>query len=85
MLFTVKAADIRQPVDAPESIKQDPLFQMLVNDGSLSVPGNGKGIKSPENETEKKVERRARKKPETEPESAIDAAKDNDPAEMKEA
>ena len=37
LLFRITRNDLGLFVDAPESIKQDPLFQMLVNDGSLEA------------------------------------------------
>ncbi len=38
LLHKITPADLGLFHDAPESIKQDPLFQMLVNDGSIKFP-----------------------------------------------
>ena len=37
VLFTIKPADLNRFLDAPESIRQDPLFDMLIHDGSIQA------------------------------------------------
>ncbi len=36
-VFQVRPADIREFLYPPESIKEDPLYQMLLNDGSIAI------------------------------------------------
>jgi len=50
LLFRITRNDLGLFVDAPESIKQDPLFQMLVNDGSIKFPEDAKTNKALEND-----------------------------------
>jgi hypothetical protein len=50
LLFRLTRNDLGLFVDAPESIKQDPLFQMLVSDGSIKFPEDAKTNKALEND-----------------------------------
>jgi len=50
LLFRITRNELGLFVDAPESIKQDPLFQMLVNDGSIKFPEDAKTNKALEND-----------------------------------
>ncbi len=58
VLYTIRQDQLLQPLtDAPESIRQDPLFGMMVADGSLEVVGNKEDLKRAENDPEKKPEK----------------------------
>ena len=75
VLYSIKPADLRMVQDAPESIRQDPLFAMLVRDGSLRVPESKEELKLLENEPKEKT-------PAAEPSEADQApAKESAPAE----
>ena len=50
VLFTFEPHQLMTVVEAPESIRQDPLFDMLVRDGSLTVPGTKAELKKLEND-----------------------------------
>ena len=56
VLFAIRAADRMSFIEAPESIRQDPLFDMLVNEGSLETPTSKAEQKKLENDPEKKPE-----------------------------
>ena len=56
VLFAIRPADRMNFLEAPESIRQDPLFDMLVKDGSLETPGTKAEQKKLENDPEKKPE-----------------------------
>ncbi len=58
VLFAVTPADLLKPLtDVPESIRQDPLFGMLVADGSLDVVEKKEDLKRLENDPDKKPEK----------------------------
>ena len=38
MIFRIGREDLNHYVEPPESIRQDPLFQMLLDDGSIKFP-----------------------------------------------
>ena len=58
VLFTVDPGDLLKPLfDVPESIMQDPLFGMLVADGSLDVVEKKEDLKRAENDPDKKPEK----------------------------
>ena len=79
ILFTVRPGDLLRPMEVPDSICQDPLFGMLVRDGSISVPGNKEELKQLENDPEA-VPAAEEKKP-----AAKAKAKPDSPAEEKPA
>ena len=56
VLFAIRPADRMSFIEAPESIRQDPLFDMLVSDGSLETPNSKAQQKKLENDPEKKPE-----------------------------
>ena len=49
-LFRITHQDLGLFLDAPDSIRQDPLFQMLVDDGSIKFPEDAKSNKVLEND-----------------------------------
>ena len=55
VLFAIHPADLMSFIDAPESIRQDPLFDMLVRDGSVKIPSNKDEIRKLENDPVQKV------------------------------
>ena len=57
VLFAVHPADRCVFLDAPDSIRQDPLFNMLLNDGSLELPTTREKQKQLENDPMKKPEK----------------------------
>ena len=58
VLFTVDPGDLLKPLfDVPESIMQDPLFGMLVADGSLDVVEKKEDLKRAENDPDIKPEK----------------------------
>ena len=54
VLHTIQPADLRGVTEVPDSIRQDPLFDMLVRDGSLRVPETKEELKQLENDPEAK-------------------------------
>jgi len=50
LLFRITPHDLGLFVDAPESVKQDPLFQMLVDDGSIKFPEDARSTRTLEND-----------------------------------
>ena len=50
LLFRITQHDIGLFVDAPEAIREDPLFQMLVNDKSIKFPEDAKTNRALEND-----------------------------------
>ena len=50
LLFRITQHDIGLFVDAPEAIREDPLFQMLVNDNSIKFPEDAKTNRALEND-----------------------------------
>ena len=58
VLYTIRQDQLLKPLtDAPESIRQDPLFGMLVAEGSLEVVEKKEDLKRAENDPEKKPEK----------------------------
>ena len=57
VLFAIRPADRMSFIEAPESIRQDPLFDMLLRDGSLETPTSKADQKKLENDPEKKPEK----------------------------
>ena len=57
VLFTIHPADRGVFLDAPESIRQDPLFDMLLSDGSLELPTIREKVKQLENDPMKEPEK----------------------------
>ena len=57
VLFAIRPADRMSFIEAPESIRQDPLFEMLLSDGSLETPTSKADQKKLENDPEKKPEK----------------------------
>ncbi len=58
VLFTVAPGDLLKPLfDVPEGIRQDPLFDMMVADGSLDVVEKKEDLKRAENDPDKKPEK----------------------------
>ncbi len=55
VLHTIQPADLRGVTEVPDSIRQDPLFDMLVRDGSLRVPETKEELKQLENDPVQKV------------------------------
>ncbi len=56
LLFRVKAQDLLKPLEAPESIMKDPIFRMLVKEGTLSAVESKTDRKLAENNPEKLLE-----------------------------
>ena len=56
-VFTVTPRTRLTFQEAPESIREDPLFQMLLEDRSIEVSDNGPRRKQLENDPEKKPEK----------------------------
>ena len=54
VLFRIRPADLRVTIEAPESIIQDPLFSMMVADGSLRVPETRDVLRQLENDPDAK-------------------------------
>ena len=50
LLFRISPNDLGLFVDAPEAIREDPLFQMLVNDKSIKFPEDAKTNRILEND-----------------------------------
>ena len=55
VLFSIKPADRMTFIEAPESIRQDPLFDMLLHDGSIQIPTNRAEQEKLENDPEAKA------------------------------
>ena len=56
VLFAIRPSDRLLFVEAPESIHQDPLFDMLLRDGSIQMPETGKERAKLENDPEGKIQ-----------------------------
>ena len=98
LLFRITRNELGLFVDAPESIKQDPLFQMLVNDGSIKFPEDAKTNKALENdpmagataegkeirETKPKAKPAAKPKAEPNPETKSEPKHEEKPVEKSE-
>ncbi len=52
VLFAIKPADRMAYIDVPDSIRQDPLYDMLVNDGSILMADGSAPQKLAENDPE---------------------------------
>jgi hypothetical protein len=50
LLFRITQKDLGLFVDAPESIREDPLFQLLVDDKSIKFPEDAKTNRALEND-----------------------------------
>ena len=50
LLFRISPQDLGLFVDAPESIREDLLFRMLVDDGSIKFPEDAKSNRALEND-----------------------------------
>ena len=92
LLFRITPHDMGLFVDAPESVKQDPLFQMLVDDGSVKFPEDARSNKALENdpmagataegkELKSKAKPAAKPKADSKPETKQDSRQDSVPAE----
>ena len=58
VLFTIRPNNLLQTgLEAPDSIRQDPLFNMLLNDGSLELPTTREKQKQLENDPMKRPEK----------------------------
>ena len=57
VLFTVHPAVRGVFLDAPDSIRQDPLFGMMLSDGSLELPTISARVKQLENDPMKEPEK----------------------------
>ena len=57
LLFRITQHDIGLFVDAPEAIREDPLFQMLVNDKSIKFPEDAKTNRALENDPSPRTRR----------------------------
>ncbi len=55
VLFSIRPENRMSFIEAPESIRQDPLFDMLVHDGSIQVPTGRAEQKKLENDPGEKV------------------------------
>ena len=55
VLFTIRPNQLQLVIEAPESIRQDPLFDMLVREGTLQVPSNEEQKKVLENDPRSKL------------------------------
>ena len=96
LLHKITPADLGLFHDAPESIKQDPLFQMLVDDKSIKFPEDALTNRALENdpyagataegkeikETKESKPRTTRSKAETKPETNSEAKTDPAPADQ---
>ncbi len=60
VLGKIRPGDLRTDIEVPDSIRQDPLFDMLVRDKSISIPTNRAELKQLENEPEQKIARAGR-------------------------
>ena len=50
VIHKIRPEDLRIATKAPEAIRQDPLFAMMVSDGSLKVPETKSELKKLEND-----------------------------------
>ncbi|MBR0267962.1 MAG: hypothetical protein IJQ71_11105 [Clostridia bacterium] len=55
VIHRIRPEDLRVVTEAPEAIRQDPLFDLLVREGSLKVPDTKNEVKKLENDPEPKV------------------------------
>ena len=90
LLFRISPQDLGLFVDAPESIREDPLFRMLVDDGSIKFPEDAKSNRALENDPyagataegkeikPKKAKTKAEPKPK--PETKQESKQDPDPS-----
>ena len=54
VIHRICADELRSIVEVPEAIQQDPLFAMMVEDGSLKAPENKLELKALENDPDAK-------------------------------
>ena len=50
VIHKIRPADLRLPSEAPEAIRQDPLFAMMMSDGTLKEPESKSELKKLEND-----------------------------------
>ena len=55
VLFTIRPHHLQTLIEAPDSIRQDPLFGMMVHDGTLQVPSSKEERKLLENDPRAKL------------------------------
>ena len=85
LLHRITPRDLNLFQDAPESIRQDPLFQMLVDDGSIKFPEDARTNRALENDPKAGITPDGREiKPKAEPKAPVKAeAKTETKAETK--
>ena len=78
LIHRITRSDLGLFVDAPEGIKEDPLFQMLVDDGSIKFPEDAKTTRALENDpyagadaTGKEIKPKTTSKAKTETKAAV--------------
>ena len=55
VIHRIRPADLRLTSEAPDAIQQDPLFAMMVSDGTLKVPESKSELKKLENDPDAKA------------------------------
>ena len=55
VIHRIRPEDLRIVTEAPEAIRKDPLFDMMVREGSLRVPETKAEVKKLENDPEPKA------------------------------
>ena len=85
LIHRITRSDLGLFVDAPEGIKEDPLFQMLVDDGSIKFPEDARTNRALENDPKAGTTPDGREiKPKAEPKAPVKAeAKTETKAETK--
>ena len=79
VIHRIRPADLKVFTTAPDAIRQDPLFDLMVQGGALTVPENKEEMKKLENDPELKV-------PEVKaPEEKTPESKDGNTAETKDS
>ena len=74
LLHRITPRDLNLFQDAPESIRQDPLFQMLVDDGSIKFPEDARTNRALENDPKAGTTPDGREiKPKAEPKAPVKA------------
>ena len=76
VIHTIRPADLQLISEAPDAIRQDPLFDLLVQDGTLQVPETKSELKKLENDPESKA-------PETKAQETAENVSSAAPAEEK--
>ena len=56
----IVSADLQKYTELPDSIRQDPLYDMLLGDGSIVLPETKAEVKQLENDPEQKIARAGR-------------------------